>query len=111
MAWFKAKHGICQLAVESEKFKSGYLWLSWYIQLKNKSHDLTVCKCVNCNETVLFWEAFPKKTLGSSFEISAAGYKVRKERISILICSNANGCHWLPLAVIDKLKNWDLKKV
>lgn len=59
----------------------------------------------NCDETGLFWKALPKKTLASSSESSAAGYKVRKERISILVCSNASGCHQLPLAVIGKSKN------
>ena len=47
----------------------------------------------------------PDKTLAGSFEKSADGRKMSKERVTINACSNVTGTIKLPLQVIGKAKN------
>ena len=63
---------------------------------------LTLNQVYNCDETVLFWKALPNKILASAKEARAPGFKVRKERVTILACCNAKGDHKLRLAMIGK---------
>lgn len=58
----------------------------------------------NCDETGLNWKALPQKTLATVSEKSAAGFKVQKDRITVMVCANASGNHRLPLLVIGKSK-------
>lgn len=44
----------------------------------------------------------PSVTFVSSFEKSAAGYKVSKDRVFVMVCANADGSHKIPLYVIGK---------
>ena len=56
---------------------------------------LTLSQIYNCDETDLYWKALPSKTLASRNEVRAPGYKVSKERVTILACANATGDHKL----------------
>ncbi|KAJ8959927.1 hypothetical protein NQ314_006129 [Rhamnusium bicolor] len=58
----------------------------------------------NCDETGLNWKALPQRTLASSSEKTAPGYKARNERITVMICVNASGEHSIPILVIEKAK-------
>lgn len=53
----------------------------------------------------LYWKALPRKTLASGSETSAPRFSMQKQKLSVLVCSNASGDQKLPLAVIDKSKN------
>ena len=104
---FQARHGIRHLAIQGETmsanvesvadFKST---LSQLIEEKG----LTLNQVYNFDETGLFWKALPSKTLASANEGRAPGFKVRKERVTILACCNATGDHKLRLAMIGKPK-------
>ena len=56
----------------------------------------------NADESGLNFKALPKKRLASKKEESALGFKMSKECVSVLACSNAAGRHKLPLMVIGK---------
>ncbi len=105
---FQTRHGIRQLSIQGETmsadnesvpdFKST---LSQIIEDKG----LTLNQVYNCDETGLFWKALPTKTLASAKEAKAPGFKVSKERVTILACSNVTGDHKLRLTMIGKAKN------
>ena len=59
----------------------------------------------NCDETGLYWKALSSKTLASRKEEKAPGYRVSKERVTILACANATGDHKLRLTMVSKAKN------
>ena len=105
---FQARHGIRQLSIQGEAMSANNesvpdfkLTLSKIIEDKG----LTLNQVYNCDETGLFWKALPSKTLASVREAKAPGYKVSKERVTILACSNATGDHKLRLTMIGKAKN------
>jgi len=50
------------------------------------------------------WKSLPSKTLVATYEKKAPGRKVLKNRVTIMICSNASGTHKIPLLVIGKVK-------
>lgn len=45
----------------------------------------------NADETGLFWKRMPSRTFISKEEKSAPGFKVAKDRLSLLLCGNAAG--------------------
>ncbi|XP_049267704.1 tigger transposable element-derived protein 4-like [Rhipicephalus sanguineus] len=58
----------------------------------------------NLDETGLFYKLLPEKTLARSGEPCHGG-KLSKERITVVVGSNASGSEKLPLLVIGKSKN------
>lgn len=52
----------------------------------------------------LYWRYIPTRTLAGR-EKSAAGYKMNKERLTLLMCANTSGRHCIKLFVIKKSKN------
>ena len=53
----------------------------------------------------LYWKLMPNKTLVSSREKEAKGFKKPKDRVTLLACANATGSIKLPLVFIHKSKN------
>ncbi|GBP80084.1 Tigger transposable element-derived protein 1 [Eumeta japonica] len=45
----------------------------------------------NAGETALFWKRMPNKTFISKSEKSAPGFNAAKDRVTLLLCSNASG--------------------
>ncbi|XP_043471596.1 jerky protein homolog-like [Leptopilina heterotoma] len=105
---FKNRHGIRQLQIQgealsansdaAEKFK---LTIGNYIEEGGYSRD----DIYNADESGLNWRSLPRKSLASRQETSACGFKVSKDRVTIMTCANASGTHKLPLLVIGKAKN------
>ncbi|XP_046685292.1 jerky protein homolog-like [Homalodisca vitripennis] len=58
----------------------------------------------NADETGLNFKALPKKSLASREEKSAPGFKMDKQRLTVLACSNASATNKIPLMVIGKSK-------
>ena len=56
----------------------------------------------NAGETGIFWRSMPKNTQIRRGEENATGKKSSKERLSLLVGSNATGKHRLKLAVVGK---------
>ena len=70
-----------------------------------KGKSLTLNQVFNCDETGLCWKLMPDKTLVSSREKEAKGFKKPKDRVTLMACTNATGFIKFPLVFIHKLKN------
>ena len=55
----------------------------------------------NMDETGLFYRMVPNRSLAS---VQRCGVKKDKERVTVALCSNANGSDKLPLLIIGKRK-------
>ena len=105
---FQARHGIRQLAIQGETMSASKESVEGFKSILLEvieEEGLTLSQIYNCDETGLFWKALPRKTLASAQEAKAPGFKVSKERVTILACSNATGDHKLRLTMIGKSKN------
>ncbi|KAG8245417.1 hypothetical protein J6590_108198 [Homalodisca vitripennis] len=104
---FKSRHGIRELDIQgeilsgdsaaAEKYKETFSKL-----LKDEGYSLDLV--YNADETGLNWKALPRKSLASKREKAAPGFKVSKERVTIMVAANATGTHALPLLMISKSK-------
>ncbi|GES79076.1 CENP-B homolog protein 2-like [Rhizophagus clarus] len=56
----------------------------------------------NCDETGLYWKMEPKRTISNK---PVSGKKQSKDRVTILLCSNATGTEKLKPVFIHKYKN------
>ncbi|UYV85013.1 hypothetical protein LAZ67_X004252 [Cordylochernes scorpioides] len=64
----------------------------------------------NADETGLFWKKMPTRTYIAKSEKNASGFKAAKDRVTLLLCSNASGNRMLkPLLVNRSLKPRPLK--
>lgn len=59
----------------------------------------------NCDESGLYYRSLPTKTLVAKEERSAPGYKISKDRVTLMACSHVTGDHKLKLLIIGKSKN------
>ena len=66
---------------------------------------LTLTQLFNCDETGLYWRLMPNKTLVTSREKKAKGFKRSKDRVTLIACANACGTLKLPLVFIHKSSN------
>ncbi|XP_054725597.1 tigger transposable element-derived protein 2-like [Anastrepha obliqua] len=66
-----------------------------------KTEELYPEQVYNMDETGLNIKMLPETTFLGSHEQSASGFKKNKERITVVVCSNAAGTHKVPLFVID----------
>ena len=53
----------------------------------------------NADDTGLFWWAIPTKSLTNPSEMND-GYKIEKDRVTLMIYANASGMHKLELVFI-----------
>ncbi|EXX53370.1 hypothetical protein RirG_244550 [Rhizophagus irregularis DAOM 197198w] len=63
------------------------------------------CNVYNVDETALFWNLEPSKTLSDHY---ISGTKKSKNRITVVLTCNADGSHKLPALVIHK---WQTSRV
>ena len=56
----------------------------------------------NADETGLFYRSMPKYSLCSNLETKAIGFKEHKDRITVMVCPNADGSHKIIPMVIEK---------
>ncbi|GFS52135.1 jerky protein homolog-like [Trichonephila clavipes] len=93
---WKKRHGVRQLTITGKKLSKATF--ANLIAEGNYSPQ----QIYNADETGLNFRALPKKSLASQDEKSAPGYKMSKDRVTLMACSNAFGNHKLPLMVIGK---------
>ncbi|XP_063226872.1 tigger transposable element-derived protein 7-like [Bacillus rossius redtenbacheri] len=62
----------------------------------------TKAQLYNADETGLFWRSLPENTQAYKHEGTAPGRKLSKERLSALLCANADGSHRLSSVVVGK---------
>ncbi|XP_046492917.1 jerky protein homolog-like [Neodiprion pinetum] len=63
---------------------------------------LSLDEVFNCDESPLNYKMLPSSTLTAASEAGAFGIKEKKERVTIMACSNASGTLKLPLVLIGK---------
>ena len=105
---FKRRHGIRRLDISGETQSADVAAVdSFKIEFENfvKEHNLKPCQIYNADETGLLWRCLPDKTLVGGEEKNPKGFKMNKDRITVLLCSNASGDHKLTPLVIGKSKN------
>lgn len=92
---FQSRHGLRQLAIQGETMSANKESVGDFkrsVSQLIENEGLVLSQVYNCDETGLYWKALPSKTLASRKEEKAPGYKVSKERVTILACSSATGC-------------------
>ncbi|GFT97592.1 jerky protein homolog-like [Trichonephila clavipes] len=102
---WKKRHGVRQLTITGEKLSSDFdatkEYVTTFVNLIAEG-NYSPQQIYNADETGLNFRALPKKSLASQDEKSAPGYKMSKDRVTLMACSNAFGNHKLPLMVIGK---------
>lgn len=102
---FRIRHGIRYLKVCGEKMSANVELAEEYVVKFSdlvKQHNLTPEQIYNMDETGLFWRCLPRSTLACSDEKSVSGGKDSKERLTVMLCSNAAGTHKCKMMVIGK---------
>uniref|UniRef100_K7F827 HTH CENPB-type domain-containing protein n=1 Tax=Pelodiscus sinensis TaxID=13735 RepID=K7F827_PELSI len=103
---FKDRHGIRKLDISGEQKSANHVAAEEYSAIFEQlveEHRLSPCQMYNADETGLLWRCLPNSTLVGGGEKAAHGFKMNKDRITILVCANASGTHKLKL-VIGKYK-------
>lgn len=104
---WKNRYGVRKLQISGEKLSAQPYDVEVFKQTLHsllEEEGYTGDQLYNCDETGLNYKMLPTYTLASQQENSAPGYKKKKERVTILACSNATGSHKLPLGFIGKSK-------
>ncbi|GAB0086706.1 LOW QUALITY PROTEIN: jerky protein homolog-like [Sergentomyia squamirostris] len=102
---WKKKEGIRQLTICGESLSSKEDLLPAFMQELQRvvdEEELRPEQLYNADETGLNYRKLPNKTLVEKARKSAPGFKINKERVSVLACANATGSHKMPLFVIGK---------
>ncbi|GFV40879.1 tigger transposable element-derived protein 1 [Trichonephila clavipes] len=79
--------------------------------------DYSADQVFNADETGLYWKKMPNRTYIAKDEKTASGHKASKDRVTLLLCSNASGDRMLKPLLINKslrpraLKGKDLKQL
>lgn len=69
-----------------------------------KAENILPSQLYNYDETGLFWRALPDCTQASKAEKNTPGRKISKDRVSALLCANADGSHILKPVIVGKSK-------
>jgi len=104
---WKKRHQIRQLTITGERLSAdeeGSANFSTGFCKFIGDHHYSRDQIYNADETGLMWKSLPSKTLVATYEKKAPRRKVLKDRVTIMICSNASGTHKIPLLVIGKVK-------
>ncbi|GFT89062.1 tigger transposable element-derived protein 1 [Trichonephila clavipes] len=64
--------------------------------------DYSADQVFNADETGLYWKKLPNRTYIAKDEKTASGHKASKDRVSLLLCSNASGDRMLKPLLINK---------
>lgn len=102
---FKKRVGIRYLKICGEQLDCDEAAVRPFLNRLNakiEEMNLTKEQIYNADETGLNYRLLPESTYVSQNEKAAAGHKKSKERVSILLCSNASGTHKVKPLVIGK---------
>lgn len=108
LAKFKKRHGIRYLKVCGEILSSETSEITPFVhKLRNKMDEMKVneSQLYNADESGLFFRLLPQKTFVAATEKTAPGRKTAKERVTFLLCSNADGSHKVTPMVLGKSAN------
>uniref|UniRef100_K7FJC2 HTH CENPB-type domain-containing protein n=1 Tax=Pelodiscus sinensis TaxID=13735 RepID=K7FJC2_PELSI len=95
---FSYRHGIHKLDISGEQKSADHVAPEMYSAIFVKlvdEHGLSPSQMYNADETGLLWRCLPNSTLvgGGGGEKAAHGFKMKKDRITVLVCANASGTH------------------
>lgn len=104
---FKRRHGIRFLAVCGEILSSDTSSITPFVhrfRSKVTEMGLTNEQIYNADESGLYYRLLPDKTYVAATEKTAPGRKIQKERVTFMLCANAEGTHKTTPLVIGKHK-------
>lgn len=105
---FKNRHGIRELNIEGEKLSAANIEtvnaFKEKFQQMIDEEGLTRDQVYNADETGLNYKALPTKTLAAYSEKFAPGFKMQKQRVTVMVCANASGNSRVPLLLIGTAK-------
>ena len=104
---FKSRTGIRQLTVSGEQQSADIHRESNYcdkFKMITADYGLMPDNIYNTDESGVNWKCLPTKMLARSEEQKIKGFKLNKERLTVMVCANASGNHKLKLLVIGKSK-------
>lgn len=102
---FKRRTGIRFLKICGEKLSADTAAIDPFVQsLKAKIQELRLTEeqIYNADETALYYRLLPGGTYVTASEKGAPGHKKSKERLTLMLCSNAAGTHKIKPLVIGK---------
>lgn len=102
---FKKRHGLRALTVQGEKLSADTVASDEFVQRFSKfcgDNGYGLDRVYNADETGLYWKMLPNRTLVKPNEREAPGRKVPKDRVTVMVCTNASGTHKIPLLIIGK---------
>ncbi|XP_037959308.1 jerky protein homolog-like [Teleopsis dalmanni] len=105
LANFKKRHGIRLLKICGEILSSDTPKITPFVHsLRAKINEMGISdsQLYNADESGLFYRLLPDKTFVAANEHAAPGRKTVKERITFLLCANADGSHKLKPLVVGK---------
>ncbi|XP_017791563.1 PREDICTED: tigger transposable element-derived protein 2-like [Habropoda laboriosa] len=103
---FKKRHGIrlaCKEKASADQDVANTFIDDFKKLIQEKNINLE--NIYNMDESGLLWKALPTKTLAEDEARNISGYKLRKDRITIGLCTNALGTHKIMPLVIYKYKS------
>ncbi|XP_069179527.1 tigger transposable element-derived protein 7-like [Procambarus clarkii] len=107
VARFKGRHNIVKRKIVGEKLSADE---SSVEPFKRKLREYIVANNIysyqiyNADETGLYWRSLPEKTLAMRSEGCVPGRKVCKDRLSAMMCANADGTDRITCAIVGKSK-------
>lgn len=102
---WKKRHSIRMLAVTGEKLSADTAAAEDFVkQFVELVADYSPQQIYSADESGLNITLLPNKSFVAKDEKCAPGFKMSKERVTILACANAAGTHKLPLMLIGKSK-------
>ncbi|XP_043251212.1 tigger transposable element-derived protein 2-like [Colletes gigas] len=102
---FKRRHGMHLTSIHGEKPKAHELATEKFVEELSAMLDqenIDEENVYNVDETSLMWKALPQRTLAHEGEHNTKDRKVKKDRVSVVFCTNATGTHKLPPLFINK---------
>ncbi|XP_029404952.2 jerky protein homolog-like [Bactrocera dorsalis] len=105
---FKKRYGIRNLKICGEILSSDTAEITPFIHKLRTTMDemgITEAQLYNADESGLFYRMLPDRTFVAATEKTAPGRKILKERITFMLCANADGSHKLKPMVIGKSAN------
>ena len=103
----KERHGLHRLKGQGEQQPADHHTASNFSEEFRRlirEHNVTPEQVYNADETALFWRCLPTSTLSAYTEREAVGFKVNKDRVTLLSCANAAGTHKCKLFVVGCYK-------
>uniref|UniRef100_A0A8C4QMW9 DDE-1 domain-containing protein n=1 Tax=Eptatretus burgeri TaxID=7764 RepID=A0A8C4QMW9_EPTBU len=101
----KKHHCVRLMSVEGETASTNTTaFRSFKEEFARECSEYSPEQVYNADETGLFWKKMPNKTFLAKEDMCPAGFKLSKERLSLLLCANAAGTDKLRPIVVGKAK-------